>query len=112
MAIKPLVQALVTSAYRATFPTSESVSVQVKGGSGSRHVAPHDGYVSCVVSNTPNVDFINISVEGRGVSSAVPTYAGAWGSTWIPVRKGETVIVNITGSGSPTLQFTKSGLST
>lgn len=112
MAIKPLVQALVTSAYRATFPTSESVAVPAKGGTSTRQVAPFDGYVACIVAGVANVEFINLVVDGRGVSSAVPTYATSWGCTWVPVRKGETVNLHVTGSGSPTLQFTKSGLST
>ena len=84
--LKDYLESVCQSAYKRSLPSNEFVDVQLTQANET-HVAPFDGHVECIVSNIPNVESINLG-DGQSLVSLIPCYLNAWGSVWIPCKKG------------------------
>ena len=105
--LKDYLASVCHSAYKRSLPSNEVIDVRLTEAVET-HVAPFDGYVECIAADIPNVAAINLS-DGQSLVSLIPCYLNTWGCVWMPCKKGNTVTVNITGSGRPTLRFIQSG---
>ena len=106
--LKTLLQTLLKAVCPQVFPGENSIDHQLQNAQSS-FVAPFDGYAVCISAGVSDVAAINL-VKGM-FANFIPTYLDSWGAVWISCRKGETIIVSITGSGKPTLRFIETRLS-
>ena len=52
-------------------------------------------------------EYLEKAMGVLSVKSFIPTYISAWGSTWVPYRKGQTISLTINGTAFPSIRFVK-----
>lgn len=73
------------------------------------YVAPDNGYV-CLTTSNAQADWKRLSLEYDSIDFLTQGVTSYFGSGWFPVKKGQTVLADLTSGGSPvtgTLVFLK-----
>ena len=71
-------------------------------------VAPYDGWVMLLASNV--VDTTSLTLQCSHLISLIPCSGSAWGSVYVPCRKGQSITATVNGTGKPKLRIIRTAL--